>query len=122
MTVHTLRGIDSTSFWKRSTGLTCQILTEAVHNSVSGPIYDDRKIKGILIQPASSQLRLVRGTVAFLGNYITVRTTGHHKRMGKNTQQLYVPKCIEGDWYTYQRSQTVAREHTLEHDLAAMFL
>ncbi|GFU57915.1 hypothetical protein TNCV_3145011 [Trichonephila clavipes] len=27
-------GIDTTSFWKRSTGMPCQILAKAVHNSV----------------------------------------------------------------------------------------
>ncbi|GFV53913.1 hypothetical protein TNCV_4276911 [Trichonephila clavipes] len=30
----TRRGIDSISFWKRSTKMTCQILAKAVHNTV----------------------------------------------------------------------------------------
>ncbi|GFT52776.1 hypothetical protein TNCV_206151 [Trichonephila clavipes] len=29
------RGIDSTRFWKRSTGMTCQTLAKTVHNSVA---------------------------------------------------------------------------------------
>ncbi|KFM77780.1 hypothetical protein X975_15866, partial [Stegodyphus mimosarum] len=35
------------------------------------PIYD-RKFREMLIQPASSQARLVRGTVVLLENYTTV--------------------------------------------------
>ncbi|GFX87747.1 hypothetical protein TNCV_2190241 [Trichonephila clavipes] len=44
------------------------------------PIYD-RKVRGMLIQSASSQPGLVRGTVVFLENSITVRITEQHKWM-----------------------------------------
>ncbi|GFW82577.1 hypothetical protein TNCV_4694591 [Trichonephila clavipes] len=63
--------------------MTCQILAKAVHNSVRfvayrGPIYD-RKVRRMLIQPASSRLGLVRGTVVLLENSITVRITEQYK-------------------------------------------
>ncbi|GFY32503.1 hypothetical protein TNCV_3560111 [Trichonephila clavipes] len=45
------------------------------------PIYD-RKVRGMLIQPASSQLRPVRGAAVFLENSITVRITEQHKKDG----------------------------------------
>ncbi|GFS87651.1 hypothetical protein TNCV_2942341 [Trichonephila clavipes] len=35
ITAATQRGIDSTSFWKRSTGQTCQMLAKVVYNSVN---------------------------------------------------------------------------------------
>ncbi|GFT13058.1 hypothetical protein TNCV_431642 [Trichonephila clavipes] len=44
------------------------------------PVYY-RKVRGMLIQPASSQPRLVRGTVILLEGYFTVRITELHKRM-----------------------------------------
>ncbi|GFV55696.1 hypothetical protein TNCV_754961 [Trichonephila clavipes] len=69
----------------------------------------------MLIQPASSQPGLVRGTVVLLENFTTVRVSEQHKRK-VNTQQLYVPNCIEGGWYTHQRSQTVPRKNTPDHD------
>ncbi|GFU54781.1 hypothetical protein TNCV_1082351 [Trichonephila clavipes] len=67
----------------------------------------DRKVSGICLQPASSQPTLVRGTVVFLENSITVRITEQYKRTEMVSQQPYVPNCIEGDWYTHQRSQTL---------------
>ncbi|GFS62448.1 hypothetical protein TNCV_1262401 [Trichonephila clavipes] len=70
----TRRDIDSTSFWKRSKRMTSQILAKAVHNSVRCPIYD-RKVRRMLIQPASSQSGLVRGTVVLLENSITMRNS-----------------------------------------------
>ncbi|GFU24484.1 uncharacterized protein TNCV_2264441 [Trichonephila clavipes] len=35
-------------------------------------------------------------------------------------QHFYVPNCIERGWYTNQRSQTVPRENTPDHDGATM--
>ncbi|GFT69661.1 hypothetical protein TNCV_1298701 [Trichonephila clavipes] len=70
----------------------------------------------MLIQPASSQLVLVTGTDVLLKNSITVRITEHHKRMEVITQQLYVPNCFERGWYTDQRSKTVLRKNTPDHD------
>ncbi|GFW90053.1 hypothetical protein TNCV_3485051 [Trichonephila clavipes] len=61
----------------------------------------------MLIQPANSRPGLLRGTLVLLENSITVRITEQHKWMEVITQQLYVPNCIEGGWYTHQRSQTV---------------
>ncbi|GFV52273.1 hypothetical protein TNCV_3197731 [Trichonephila clavipes] len=37
-------------------------------------------------------------------------------------QQPYIPICIEGGWYTHQRSQTVARKNTPDYDLSTMSL
>ncbi|GFX00180.1 hypothetical protein TNCV_296691 [Trichonephila clavipes] len=59
----------------------------------------------MLIQPDSTQPGHVRSTVALLGNSNTVRITEQHIRMEMITQQLYVPNCIGGGWYTHQRSQ-----------------
>ncbi|GFX74259.1 hypothetical protein TNCV_838131 [Trichonephila clavipes] len=52
----------------------------------------------MVIQPASCQPGLVRGTVIFLENSITVWIVEQHKRMEVITQQLYVSNCIEGGW------------------------
>ncbi|GFW36850.1 hypothetical protein TNCV_4348911 [Trichonephila clavipes] len=52
----------------------------------------------MLIQPASSQPGLVRGTVVLLENSLTVRVTEQQKRMEMITQQHYLPNCIEGGW------------------------
>ncbi|GFX65989.1 hypothetical protein TNCV_14101 [Trichonephila clavipes] len=76
----------------------------------------DRKVRGMLIQPASGQPGLVKGTVVLLENSITVRITEQHKRMEVITQQLYVPNYIEDGWYTHQRSKTVPRKNTTNHD------
>ncbi|GFU05475.1 hypothetical protein TNCV_3291171 [Trichonephila clavipes] len=55
----------------------------------------ERKVRGILHQPASSQPGLVRGTVVLLENSITAHITGEHKWMEVITQQLSVPNCME---------------------------
>ncbi|GFV40359.1 hypothetical protein TNCV_4092231 [Trichonephila clavipes] len=81
------------------------------------PIYD-RKGRGILIQPASSQTGLMRGTDVLLENSITVRITEQHKRIEVISQQLNVLNCIEGGWQTHVRSQKVPRKNTLEYDSA----
>ncbi|GFV49599.1 hypothetical protein TNCV_2814571 [Trichonephila clavipes] len=94
------RSVGSTSFWKRSTGMTCRILDKAVHKAVRWPIYD-RKVSGMLIQSASNEPGLVRGTVVLLENSLTMRTTEQNKRMEVFTQQLYVPKYVEGGWYMH---------------------
>ncbi|GFW23195.1 hypothetical protein TNCV_3802951 [Trichonephila clavipes] len=65
---------------------------------------------------ASSQPGHVRSAVVLLENSITVRITEQHKRMEVITQQLYVPNCIEGGWYSHRRSQTVPRKNTQGHD------
>ncbi|GFW74288.1 hypothetical protein TNCV_2524911 [Trichonephila clavipes] len=72
----------------------------------------DRKIRGMLIQSAICQPGLVRGTVVLLENSITVQITEQHKRMLVITQQLYVPNCIEGGWYTHHRPQAVPLKNT----------
>ncbi|GFU65149.1 hypothetical protein TNCV_4056191 [Trichonephila clavipes] len=50
----------------------------------------------MLIQSACSVSNLVRCTVVLLENSITARIKEQHKRIELTTQQLYVPKCIEG--------------------------
>ncbi|GFY16874.1 hypothetical protein TNCV_3689321 [Trichonephila clavipes] len=62
--------------------------------------------RGMIIQPTNSQPELMRGAVVLLENSITVRISGQRKRMEVITQQLYIPNCIDGGWYTHQRSQT----------------
>ncbi|GFW41609.1 hypothetical protein TNCV_4035251 [Trichonephila clavipes] len=49
----------------------------------------------MLIQPASSQPGLVRGTL--LKNSFTVRITEQHKPMEVITQQLYTPNRIDAE-------------------------
>ncbi|GFX26364.1 hypothetical protein TNCV_949621 [Trichonephila clavipes] len=62
----------------------------------------------MLIQPGSSQPGLPRGiTCVLLENSII---TEHHKWIGMIYQLLYVSNCIEGDWYTLQRSQTTPQK------------
>ncbi|GFW23739.1 hypothetical protein TNCV_2032821 [Trichonephila clavipes] len=70
----------------------------------------------MLIQTASNQPGLVKGTVVLQENSITVRITEQYKRMEVITQQFYLPNCIEGGWYTPRRSQTVPQKNTLDHD------
>ncbi|GFU42010.1 hypothetical protein TNCV_4676971 [Trichonephila clavipes] len=79
------------------------------------PIYD-RKVRGMHIQPASSQPGLVKCIVVLLENSITVRISEQYKQMELITQLLNVPNCIEGGWYTLQRSLTVPRINTPDHD------
>ncbi|GFU35328.1 hypothetical protein TNCV_2143711 [Trichonephila clavipes] len=54
----------------------------------------------MLIQLASIQPGLVRGTVVSLENSITVRIAKQLKRTKVIPQQLYEPNCIEGVLYT----------------------
>ncbi|GFS98445.1 hypothetical protein TNCV_3478401 [Trichonephila clavipes] len=55
----------------------------------------ERKVRGMLLQPASSQPGLLRRTVILLENSITVRITEQNKRMEVITQTLSVPNCME---------------------------
>ncbi|GFU99780.1 hypothetical protein TNCV_506011 [Trichonephila clavipes] len=66
----------------------------------------------MLIQPASSQPGLVRGTVVLVENSITVWIAEQHKRVEVITQQLYVLIYIKISWYTHQKSQTAPGEKT----------
>ncbi|GFW19217.1 hypothetical protein TNCV_255441 [Trichonephila clavipes] len=50
----------------------------------------------MLIQSASSQPELVRGTVDLLENSINMRIKEQHKRMEEITQQIYVPNSTAG--------------------------
>ncbi|GFX79240.1 hypothetical protein TNCV_695521 [Trichonephila clavipes] len=84
------------------------------------PIFD-RKIRIMIIQSASSQPGLVKGSGAFLGNPITTRISEHHKRMEGISQQLYLPNCIERSWYTHQ-TPSVPRKSTPDYDWATMSL
>lgn len=34
------------------------------------------------------------------------------RRDRRDYQQLYIPSCIKGSWYKYQRSKTLPREST----------
>ncbi|GFX80701.1 hypothetical protein TNCV_758081 [Trichonephila clavipes] len=77
----TRRGIDSTNFWKRSTGMTCQVLHKSVHNSPSG---------------ACERYNCLAGKLQYR---VDNRTA---KRIEVITQQLYAPNCIEGvpTWFS----------------------
>ncbi|GFT63766.1 hypothetical protein TNCV_423831 [Trichonephila clavipes] len=55
----------------------------------------EKKVRGMLLQPASSQPGLERGTVVLQENSITMRIIGEHKWMKVITQQLSVPNCME---------------------------
>ncbi|GFX49082.1 hypothetical protein TNCV_786381 [Trichonephila clavipes] len=65
------------------------------------PIYE-RKVRGMLMQPVSSQPGLVRGTVALQEKSVTVRITEQHKWMEVITQQLDVLNRIEQDAARWQ--------------------
>ncbi|GFW25463.1 hypothetical protein TNCV_3721911 [Trichonephila clavipes] len=71
------------------------------------PIYD-RKVRGMLIQPANSQPGLARGIVVLQETSTTVRIAEKLKQIELITQQLYVTNCIEGGWYTHQISANSA--------------
>ncbi|GFV32273.1 uncharacterized protein TNCV_1675591 [Trichonephila clavipes] len=53
----------------------------------------------MLIQPARSQLGLVRGTVVLLENSITLRITEQHKRMEFALSLVFYPPSLYS-WYT----------------------
>ncbi|GFT30721.1 hypothetical protein TNCV_759161 [Trichonephila clavipes] len=58
------------------------------------PIYD-KKVRGMLIKPASSQMGLVKEAVVLLENSITMRITEQHNWIEGITQLLYIQNCIE---------------------------
>ncbi|GFW45727.1 thioredoxin-related transmembrane protein 1 [Trichonephila clavipes] len=93
-------------------GLSGRFMIAALPTIFQWPIYDKKSEECSSIQPASSQLGFVRGTLVLLENSITVGITEQHKQMGVITQQLYLPNCIEGGWYMHQRSQTVPQKNT----------
>ncbi|GFW34749.1 hypothetical protein TNCV_953771 [Trichonephila clavipes] len=75
----------------------------------------EKKVRGMLLQPASSQPGLERGTVVLQENSITVRIIGEHKRMKVITQQLSVPNCMEIGTRTEDHKQCPAK-NTPDHD------
>ncbi|GFT40245.1 uncharacterized protein TNCV_627491 [Trichonephila clavipes] len=76
----------------------------------------------MLIQPASSQPGLVRGTIVLLETSITVWITEQQKGMEVITQQLYVPNCIEGVCCQVIYSQFSLAIHQNDHQARRRFV